>query len=62
MTKLWVHEVARVFHDRLVNDTDREWFYDLIQELLSRYYRATLTKDDIFKKNPVLFGDILRLT
>lgn len=30
ITKLWIHEVQRVFHDRLINDEDREWFYEFI--------------------------------
>ena len=32
-TKLWVHEIQRVFYDRLVNDDDRFWFENLIIEL-----------------------------
>lgn len=26
-TKLWIHECSRVFHDRLINEDDREFFY-----------------------------------
>jgi len=25
LSKLWVHETARVFHDRLVTTEDRRW-------------------------------------
>lgn len=28
-SKLWIHENTRVFHDRLINEEDKEWFYDL---------------------------------
>lgn len=35
-TKLWIHEVSRVFYDRLINDEDRDWFKELIVELLGR--------------------------
>lgn len=38
IVKLWIHEVSRVFHDRLINDEDREWFQDLIVELLARHF------------------------
>ena len=33
--KLWVHEIQRVFYDRLVNDeNDRQWFRELITKLV----------------------------
>jgi len=34
LTRLWVHEVQRVFGDRLVSDEDRAWLHQLQQELL----------------------------
>lgn len=24
--KLWIHEMCRVFYDRLINEEDKEWF------------------------------------
>eukprot|EP01047_Picozoa_sp_COSAG01_P001177 COSAG01_NODE_25_length_37050_cov_211.559119_13_plen_3716_part_00 len=30
--RLWIHEVYRVFYDRLTNDDDRRWFYEYTKE------------------------------
>ena len=30
LAKLWIHETSRVFHDRLINDSDRNWFMETI--------------------------------
>lgn len=61
VAKLWVHEASRIFHDRLINDKDKEWFQDKIMELLSRHIKAKFEKDVIFGKKKILFSDILRL-
>jgi len=26
LSKLWIHESCRVFHDRLINEEDKNWF------------------------------------
>lgn len=36
MTKLWLHELLRVFHDRLINQTDRQQMLEIINEVLIR--------------------------
>ena len=38
LTRLWVHESLRVFHDRLTDDTDREWFFETIKRLTEKHF------------------------
>ena len=46
LKRLWVHEVSRVFSDRLVNDEDKTWFNDLIVELLyKKFGKGKVEKD-----------------
>lgn len=61
ITKLWIHEVSRVFHDRLINDEDRDWFYEFIMQLLGRHFKSRLQKSDIFGSQQIVYSDILRL-
>lgn len=34
MVRLWVHESLRVFGDRLVDDSDREWFLHHLNQMV----------------------------
>jgi dynein heavy chain len=61
MAKLWLNETARVFHDRLIDDTDREWFIELAMDLMSREFRSSIDRDELFGTTRVLVGDILKL-
>lgn len=56
--KLWVNESFRVFHDRLINDEDRQWFLDYTKELIGRNFKMAV-EDDLFTS--LRFGDLLKL-
>ncbi|EQC26205.1 hypothetical protein SDRG_15942 [Saprolegnia diclina VS20] len=61
MNKLWVHEAARVFGDRLNTVPDTEWFEDLVTSLLSTNFHVTWSKNDLFHSPcPLIFGDIFK--
>jgi dynein heavy chain len=34
LVSVWLHEQARVFRDRLIDETDRVWFNNLCSEML----------------------------
>lgn len=46
MKRLWVHEVLRVYGDRLVDDADREWMVKALHEICLEHLNEDL--DDMF--------------
>jgi len=47
LIRLWVHEVYRVFYDRLIDDNDRVFFFDTVKETVKKQFNkdlATLLK------------------
>lgn len=36
LKRLWIHEVLRVYQDRLIDDGDRTWIYEALQGICER--------------------------
>ncbi|XP_075690041.1 dynein axonemal heavy chain 12 [Rhinoderma darwinii] len=70
MVRLFVHEVLRVFYDRLVDDKDRSWLYMLIKDVVKDHFKESfesvfenlkqgnepLSEEDV---RNLLFGDYM---
>ncbi|XP_013912661.1 PREDICTED: dynein heavy chain 12, axonemal isoform X2 [Thamnophis sirtalis] len=70
MIRLFVHEVFRVFYDRLVDDADRAWVFKLIKEIVKEHFKepfdavfshlrqgnAPISEEDL---RNLLFGDYM---
>uniref|UniRef100_H3DKJ5 Dynein axonemal heavy chain 7 n=1 Tax=Tetraodon nigroviridis TaxID=99883 RepID=H3DKJ5_TETNG len=69
LIRLFVHEVYRVYYDRLVDDTDRAWLYQLMHDILKTHFKESFERIfDHLKKgsnlveedlNSLLFGDYM---
>ncbi|KAI3384925.1 hypothetical protein SNEBB_000114 [Seison nebaliae] len=62
MLKLFFHETQRIFHDRLINDEDKNYFYNILADMSSKYFREPIEDPDIFRTDPVVFGDFMVMT
>ncbi|XP_054243607.1 dynein axonemal heavy chain 12 [Indicator indicator] len=46
MIRLFVHEVFRVFYDRLVEDNDRAWLFSLMKDIVKEHFKEAF--DSVF--------------
>ena len=61
MSRLWIHEMQRVFHDRLVSAEDKVTFNTLIADKIKRIFKSDMSYDELFVTGrPIIFGDFLK--
>eukprot|EP00760_Papus_ankaliazontas_P005952 PhM_4_TR1281/c1_g1_i2/m.7199/K10408/DNAH; dynein heavy chain, axonemal len=56
LIRLWSHEVSRVFHDRLVDQTDKDWWWDALSAAMQKYFGESWNEQ--FRE--VIFGDFMK--
>ncbi|XP_033631251.1 dynein heavy chain 3, axonemal-like [Asterias rubens] len=44
LIRLWIHEVYRVFYDRLIDDKDRLTFFDIVKEMTQSHFKMSVDK------------------
>ncbi|XP_016078231.1 PREDICTED: dynein heavy chain 3, axonemal [Miniopterus natalensis] len=44
LVRLWIHEIYRVFYDRLIDDEDRQVFFNMVKETTSNCFKHTMEK------------------
>ncbi|CAG5890787.1 unnamed protein product [Menidia menidia] len=44
LIRLWIHEVYRVFYDRLIDTDDKETFFAIVKENTSNFFKMSLEK------------------
>ncbi|CAK9804539.1 Dynein axonemal heavy chain 1 [Anthophora plagiata] len=57
---LWYHENLRVFSDRLINDTDRGWFDNLVRSMMGKEFNCD--PNEIVGDSMLFFGDFCGTT
>jgi dynein heavy chain len=60
--RLWIHEIMRVFCDRLVNVDDTNYFQKMVAETAGRAFTYGWSQEDLFDdpENPLIFTNFLR--
>ncbi|GIY63283.1 dynein heavy chain 3, axonemal [Caerostris darwini] len=44
LVRLWIHEVYRVFYDRLIDDADRDAFFEMVSSTVNEQFKQPMNK------------------
>lgn len=64
LVNLWYHENMRVYHDRLINEEDKNLFINELVQIANEVYKEELAKQEneeerVFKAKRLVFGDFM---
>uniref|UniRef100_A0A8C5NZ98 Dynein, axonemal, heavy chain 6 n=1 Tax=Jaculus jaculus TaxID=51337 RepID=A0A8C5NZ98_JACJA len=57
--RLFCHECQRVFHDRLINNEDKQYFHVILTEMANKHFGIAI-EQEYFLKTPIIFGDFIK--
>ena len=60
MFRLFCHESLRVFHDRLIDLTDKRYFCDILSQMAHKHFGQDYPAET-FEKKPIIYGDFMRI-
>ena len=59
MFRLFGHEAQRVFHDRLINHEDKQFFIEILADVSTRFLKVNTTSEALLQ-NPFIFGSFMK--
>ncbi|KAM7079135.1 dynein axonemal heavy chain 6 [Molossus nigricans] len=57
--RLFCHECQRVFHDRLINNEDKQYFHAILTEMANKHFGIAIGLE-YFLNKPIIFGDFIK--
>jgi dynein heavy chain, axonemal len=60
VSRLFFHEAQRVFHDRLINNEDKQYFNSILAEMAGKYFGQQI-EPKLFAEKPIIFGDFMKI-